>query len=805
MLHLALSLAVAPAVLQLPPAGSPGGQDPWPAVDPIEAPAETEAGALPPSVQAEPLGNGRWRCRFQLRADEEAGSVHLAGAFNGWNASVTPLARGGDGRWQVTVELESGVQPYKFVLDGERWIADPANPDGEDDGFEGRNSVLRLGALGRLSAEGAARGDGRVEAAALDHEPGSPLYRQRLSGDRWLVRYRTLVGDVAAVELDVRGRPGAPMARVLAAGLFEYWEVSLPGGEELRYTFTLHDGELRVRHPAIYQLGTSTAGGDGPFTTPDWAVDAVWYQVMLDRFRNGDPTNDPDPVRPWTSEWHTPSDFEGRDGQSFFRYYVFQRLYGGDLAGLRESLDYLAELGVNALYLNPIFQAPSHHKYNASSFLHVDEHFGVKGDYAAAAAAEDLLDPSTWTWTPTDRMFLDFLAEAHERGFRVILDGVFNHVGTGHPAFQDVRARGRESPYADWFDVRSWKPFRYAGWAGFGELPVFKKSADGFASRAVVEHLFAVTRRWMDPDGDGDPSDGIDGWRLDVPNEVPMPFWAEWRELVKSINPDAYITGEIWHRAEKWLDGRHFDAVMNYPFAAAAVAWIGNHRRKLTASELDRKLAELRLAYPAEATYALMNLAGSHDTDRLASMMKNPDREYDQENREQDGARYDAGRPGKIHYKRARLMALLQMTYVGAPMIYYGDEVGMWGADDPANRKPMLWLDLEPYDEPDENHVLEEQLAHFREVTHLRRAHSALRRGSFRTLLADDERDLWVFERQDEDETAVVALNASGRSARVEIPALEGDWESVYGFARRDRGSTVQVPPTDGRVWVRAR
>ena len=181
-------------------------------------------------------------------------------------------------------------------------------------------------------------------------------------------------------------------------------------------------------------------------------------------------------------------------------------------------------------------------------------------------------DPSTWTWTPSDKVFLDFLKTCKSRGLRVIIDAVFNHVGVRHPAFLDVQEKRQASQFVDWFKIKSWEPFEYAGWAGFGELPVFAKTDKGFRSKAVHEHIMAVTRRWMDPDGDGDPSDGIDGWRLDVPMELAPEFWAEWRALVKSINPDAYISGEIWDRADQWLTGAHFDAVMNYRFAEPVIA-----------------------------------------------------------------------------------------------------------------------------------------------------------------------------------------------------------------------------------------
>ena len=289
----------------------------------------------------------------------------------------------------------------------------------------------------------------------------------------------------------------------------------------------------------------------------------------------------------------------------------------------------------------------------------------------------------------------------------------------------------------------------------------------------------------MDPNGDGDPSDGIDGWRLDVPNEIPEHFWVEWREVVKSVNPNAYTTGEIWDQAGLWLDGRHFDAVMNYPFARAVVSWIMDRDWKIKVSEFDRRLRELRLAYPLPATQVLQNLMDSHDTDRLVSMAINPDRAYDHANRAQDnGPDYNNAKPDELAYRKARLAALLQMTYVGAPMVYYGDEAGMWGADDPSCRKPMLWKDLEPYEDPDENFVMEDHLEFYRKVIHLRRAHPALRTGAFQTLLNDDGEDVWVFLRWDDDEQLIVALNASDQDREVSVSLPDGSpnqWKAIFG------------------------
>jgi glycosidase len=780
---------------------------------PPVAAAATASGAqlearVPPGVRAVRGPHGTWRLSLKLSAQSAGGAktAQLAGDFTQWQVGALPMERLSDGSFSISVDIPPGVRSYKFILDGSKWIADPANPDGQDDGHGGRNSLLRLGADAALDPSLAKAGDGQIEGAALFHDIRGQRDRQRVQTS-WTMRYRTLHGDVQSVQLVWRAGVSAharDMRLIARQGPYDVWEAPMevsPG--TVAYTFLVKDGPLIVRDPKTYSLD---ANATTDFRTPDWAKNAVWYQIMVDRFRNGNAANDPSNTLPWTMDWASAAGNEGKDGQTFYRHFVFDRFFGGDLSGLRTKLPYLKELGVNALYLMPMFQATTPHKYNTTSFIHVDEHFGAGNDYAATAAAENLLDPSTWKQSPSDKEFVEFIAEAKRQGFRVIIDGVFNHVGTGHPAFQDVKKQGKSSAFADWFDIKSWDPFTYDAWWGFSELPVLKKDAkDGIASAAARKHIFDVTRRWMDPNGDGDPSDGIDGWRLDVPNEVPAPFWRQWRVLVKQINPNAYISGEIWNRAEEYLAGDMFDAVMNYEFAKPVVEWVGNRAKKITVTELDRRLAEVRLAYPAEAHYALMNLLDSHDTDRVASMMKNPDRPYNQGNRAQDGAAYDQTKPTDTEYAQQRLLALLQMTYVGAPMIYYGDEVGVWGASDPNNRKPMLWQDLK-YSGGQEGPDLR-MLDYYKRIIALRNQNAALRTGDFRTVLTDDAQDLWAFVRQGDGQQLLVALNASASPATLKLPELSGGgaWKSIWGDAAPgEKGPDgAVVPARAGRIWSR--
>lgn len=770
----------------------------------------TAAFAAPPAAVR---GNGgRWSVTFELRGAAPDARVSVAGSFNGWNPSETPMERMGDGACRATVELADGRHLYKFVLDGAKgreWLADPANAVRDDDGHGGFNSVLELGGEPAFDASKARAGDGAIEFAACRHDPSGAMWMQQSVDGGALVRFRTLAGDVDGVALLLDGLAPQAMAPAARIGSFDWWQIRIPKGHaEVPYSFEIADGDVRWMEPGSYKVPVFAVAV--PFHTPDWAKGAVWYQIMIDRFRNGDRANDPELVRPWKSDWAVPSDFEDESRHPFGRWYEFHRLYGGDIAGVREKIPYLKSLGVTAVYLNPVFEAPSPHKYDARSYLHIDDDFGPSprgsGEYEAAVAKEDLLAPGTWTFTESDRAFIDLVGALHAAGIKVVLDGVFNHVGDRHEAFVDVRANGAKSRYSDWFRIRSFEPFAYDGWAGFGQLPEFAKSERGFASDTLRRHVYAITRRWMDPNMDGDPSDGVDGWRLDVPNEVPMQFWREWRAHVKAINPDAYLSGEVWTRADDWIGPRAFDAVMNYPFASAAVAWVANKDRKIRASELDARLAELRLAYPDEATPAMMNLIDSHDTDRVASMMRNPDRGFDQGNRPKDNPRYDGAKPRSEDFERQRLLALLQATYVGAPMIWYGDETGMWGADDPLCRKPMLWDDLGPYDNRDDA-VDAAHLAQYRAIFGLRATIPALRSGWFRTLQADDTQDVWVFERGTDTQRVIVALNASDLARTVRLPQaeLEG-WKWSVAFGAASEGADLAaIPPRSGRVLVGTR
>jgi cyclomaltodextrinase / maltogenic alpha-amylase / neopullulanase len=380
--------------------------------------------------------------------------------------------------------------------------------------------------------------------------------------------------------------------------------------------------------------------------TPEWARHAVWYQILPERFCNGDAHNDPTPlslagsvhgaaladgwqVHPWTSDWYRAQPWERNASRAHWAH-AMDRRYGGDLAGILAKLDYLQDLGVNALYLNPVFDAPSHHKYDGSSWHHVDVHFGPDpaGD-RALIARETPDDPQTWQWTAADRLLLELIDALHRRGMRVILDGVFNHVGVQHFAFRDVLAHGRASRFADWLKITRWhddRRFDCESWRGHASLPELRQQDDTLAP-GPLKYLEAITRRWMAPGGDA--SRGIDGWRLDVTPWLPHRFWRDWRALVKSIKPDAYLVAEIIRDVDfntPYLQGDEFDAVMNYNFAFACDEFFFREHTRISASTFDARLRVLREAYPACVAPVMQNLFGSHDTARAATHAMNRDR-----------------------------------------------------------------------------------------------------------------------------------------------------------------------------------
>jgi glycosidase len=592
---------------------------------------------------------------------------------------------------------------------------------------------------------------------------------------------------------------------------------------------------------------------------PAWAKDVVWYQIFVERFRNGDKSNDPTlydtegswphmrpdgwAPTPWSQDWYRQEPWAEATGEEFYRT-VQMRRYGGDLQGIIDQMDYLQDLGVTALYLNPINDAPSLHKYDARNYRHIDRNFGPdpRGD-EARMAAEDPTDPATWVWTAADTLFLALVDEVHRRGMRIIVDYSWNHTGITFWAWKDVLENQADSPYAGWYEIERFddpstpdtSEFAYSGWAGVPTLPEWKKIGRAEGSRrgaiegtlvpGVREHVLNVTRRWLDPNADGDPSDGVDGFRLDVAEIVPLGFWRDYRRFVRGFNPEAYLVGEVWweewpetmYDPAPWLQGDVFDAVMNYRWYMPTRSFFAGAPPELTASQYVAALDSAAAGIGPDHLQAMMNLTASHDSPRFGTSVYNPSRyKYQVNPRENPDYRID--RPDERTRRIQRMILVQQFTYAGAPHIWNGDEVGMWGADDPDPRKPMVWADLEyedesthPFGQPRRRDPVAPDMELFRVYRDL----IALRNGNLRLfvegdlayLLIDDARGLLVYERILGEERAVVAFNTSGEPQTLSVHVEDGAYRLAFpgGDAPKVTGGllTAELPPGAAKVWIR--
>jgi cyclomaltodextrinase len=692
-------------------------------------------------TRIEPIeGGARFRVTFSHQPVIAAQSVAVAGSWNGWSPTATPLRDDDhDGRFEVTIELPRGRHSYKFVLNGTTWQHDGDNPKTDADGHSGFNSVLDLGA--QAAATPGRVGDQSVAVDQLLHDPTSLAFASALDGGRRLVlRLHVLRDDCQRVTVSATPRPlgGDEVAcrKIAQVDGRDVWEARLawssPPGGRVRYTFNVHDGGATpTKLPAGREKLSVLMSDAGRFVTPDWVRDTIFYQVFPDRFRDGNAQNEPAlPRRPAGRPWALDDAFmEAWDAEPTNRDFM-----GGDLAGVTEKADYLRDLGVNALYLNPIFAAASNHRYDAADYERIDPALGTLDDFHALRDA------------------------LRARSMRMILDCVFNHTGDEHYAFQDCMQKGPASRYWGWYFfegypvVRSPKP-NYRCWWNFGDLPQLNT-----ANPDVVKHLLGVGKKWLE--------EGAQGWRLDVPNEVDAvnpEFWPEFRRRVKKQDPDAYIVGEIWTDARDWLKGDKFDAVMNYPVRSAALELLGKPDgidAPAFASALTTQLA----TYPEAALRVQFNLLGSHDTPRLRTVCGG-----------------DA--------RRARLCFSFLFAWPGAPVVYYGDEVGLLGGKDPECRRTYPW------DHPDKQDL--PTLEHVRALCHVRTAEPALRRGTVRFLLTDGKLVALVREPEpgDRGRPVVVILNASGTQQTVRVPldGLTGEPHALLGAqgAKLEGGALV--------------
>ncbi|HQZ24668.1 MAG TPA: glycoside hydrolase family 13 protein [Flavobacterium sp.] len=555
--------------------------------------------------------------------------------------------------------------------------------------------------------------------------------------------------------------------------------------------------------------------------TPTWSKGVVWYQIFPDRFYNGDPSNDPKvtdqdgaypfdstsdfQIHPWTSDWYELQPYEQKNGKDVF-YNIQRRRYGGDLQGVIDKLDYLQSLGINAIYMNPIFWAPSSHKYDALCYHHVDPSFGPdpEGD-KKMILNEDPLNPEKWVWTKADLLALKLIDEVHKRKMFIIFDGVFNHLGVNSFAFRDVAEKQQESVYKDWFMVDSWQDkdkgtkFEYQGWFGVKTLPEFKEDSNGIVS-GPKQYIFDATKRWMNPMNKG-AQYGIDGWRLDVAYCIAHPFWKDWRKLVKSVNTEAYLTAELVDPIDKtkpYLSGDEFDATMNYNFSFLVHDFFIQDLKGSTVTSFDSKLKELREGFGEGVAMNMQNLVGSHDATRIGSAVANPDGkkfgdwgDYFNWSQKSNNKNYNARKPTANQLEKQKLIAAFQILYLGSPMIYYGDEAGMWGGNDPDCRKPMVWADKKYNDEianPDQSkHEVDkvefnqDLFNWYKKFIGLRNQYKAIKLGSYTTIETNDAQKTYAFSRKLGNEEVIVIINRSDKAVLFANPILKkGNYKEVF-------------------------
>ena len=845
---------------------------------------------------------------------EKADKVEIAGNFNSWKPDTEPIYHFEGTNYEVTLASPEGVYEYKYLIDG-KWYP------------ENRNSKLVIGENGALFAQGDL-GTGKFVYEAIDkntnlkaivHKYDSLQYFNKLSDSEYEFKIRTQMNDVerAYISIVLHEEDNYEMIYELEryqdkTNGFDYFERIINFGKEakkLLYYFILEDNGTRayfngttLSYSKPKRLVVNTTSKDIQlFNVPNWAKEAVWYNIFPDRFYNGNHYNDPifnefgpEAFKPnilheqnfveeykweksnnvishfdrnrWTSDFREQTIWEKLGEREIDYSLKYARMYGGDLQGIKEKIPYMKELGINAVWLNPVFFSYQNHKYGANDFRHISPDFGtiktsgethgveinrnnkygnksyvdVLGNKATTSSELKLLevnlkgenrgkngygeteDPATWVWTESDLIMVDLIKEFHKNGIRVIFDGVFNHSSSEHWTFNMVLADGENSKYKDWYkftdfgqhvqitdDMSDEQAFEtlianrkrtiYNAWGGFDSLPEFNTF-----NQEYKEYIFNITRKWMyGPDGKESENwmedDGIDGWRLDVPNCLEnQNFWNEWREVVKGSKKDSYITAELWGNASGDINGGNkFDTVMNYEWLKTVIGFFINQSReggvryKLKAQDFFNELREKRTWYPYQALQASQNLNGSHDTDRLYSRIVNDVIGRNLEEGKQLEKGYNGIRPDlasnnhpntTIDWRNSpikpkdilKLISIFQMTYIGAPMLFYGDEVGMWGATDPYCRKPMLWKEFLYDNEKNPSHINQNEVYEqkvdsdlfewYKKLIRIRLENKTLVYGKFREVFADNERDVIAYERVIEDQLIIVVINNSFNS-----------------------------------------
>jgi len=575
-----------------------------------------------------------------------------------------------------------------------------------------------------------------LETAALFHQPESE-YAYLYKNDRLFIRLRTKADDVKSVQL-ISGDPyllhlnkwyqtGRPMKKIATTEHHDYWgiETTQPtkrvaygfhviGNDQTEMFYcdrgilsldekTLQEGNYYFRMPYFHEVDR--------FKAPDWVKETVWYQIFPERFTNGNPANDPANVLPWGSKEHP--------GHHDF--------YGGDLQGIIDKLDYLEDLGINGLYLNPIFEADTNHKYDTTNYKKIDPAFGDK------------------------KVLKELIDEAHRREMKVMLDAVFNHLGYFSKEWQDVLKSQENSQYKDWFHIHSFpvKPMKavngrdemnYDTFAFSGNMPKLNT-----ANPEVQAYLCEIAAYWIE-------EFDIDGWRLDVANEIDHHFWKKFHDTCINLKEDFYIVGEIWHSSQRWLEGDEFHAVMNYVFTETIEDYFINETK--TPTELVHGLNKQLMLYRQQTNEVQFNLLDSHDTPRLLT---------------------------KAGGEKDRMKAALTFMFVqqGTPCIFYGTEVGIEGGDDPDCRKCMPWSEA---DQDLDMYIFTKELIAFR-----KKFQSIISDGDYEWHDVRDDKKLIGFKRTLNNQELTFYFNQNDMAITIQTPTKAYPVHSYLSHAENNQ------------------
>lgn len=547
-------------------------------------------------------------------------------------------------------------------------------------------------------------------------------YAYGINEETLFVRLRTAKGDLKNCEIYYKDRydwenPFLKKAMELkkSDGLFDYYETTLEVDEKrFRYYFKLEDNENNVYYynerglheklkerlePECFQFPYLCKADI--YDSPEWVKNGIVYQIFPDRFCNGDTSNDVEGVLPW-----------GEDVTS-------KSMFGGDLQGIIDKLDYLDDLGINIIYLTPIFLSSTNHKYNTADYYKIDPSFG---DLEKAK---------------------ELVQKCHEKGIKILLDAVFNHSGSDFFAFKDVIEKGDASKYRNWFFVEKYPvdtdKVNYTTFAtDVSTMPKLNTY-----NPEVKKYLLEVAEYWI-------KEIGIDGWRLDVSDEVDHQFWKAFRKTVKAANPEAIIIGEIMHESSTWMKGDEMDGFMNYPVRELLLDFFA--RQAITADKFQEDLTSYDVLYMKEINENLFNLLGSHDTPRFLTECKED-------------------------IEKLKLSIAFQYTYIGLPYIYYGDEVGMTGATDPYCRGCMIW------EEEKQNKDL---LSFYKKMNSIRKTEKTLVHGEYINLYSEDA--LLVYKRVLDDKEILVILNNDENSSTLSLDGLQGRYIDLI----EDKGIIIQ-------------